>query len=71
MVWILSLAALSIFMMLDIYALARLCLGKEFCKEYFWYIIFFMLLVAIILCVGFFLIGYTLTPYMFKGGFIK
>lgn len=70
MIWILALGVLSIILMLDIYTLTRLLLGKDFCRENFWYIIFFILLLSIVFCTGSFFIGYFLTPVMFKGGLL-
>lgn len=37
MIWILALGVLSIILMLDIYTLTRLLLGKDFCKKIFVY----------------------------------
>lgn len=68
MIWLLILFVLAIFLMVDIYAATRLLLGKEFCREYFWYIIFFISLVSIVVCIGSFFIGYLLTPMISKGG---
>ena len=70
MIWLMILLVLAIFLMLDIYAATRLFLGKDFCRENFWYIIFFILLLSIIFCVGSFFIGYTLTPMISKGGLL-
>ena len=65
MFWILSLIVLTIFLTLDIFAGARLFLGRRYCRENWGFILFFAFLVCAVFNVFVFFIGYTFVPHIF------